>query len=110
MPSTRQRKPKRQSKPRPSKWISVKLFYDEHEDLITWWEGLPERKRGDTLREIVRAYLAEKSPATLYAEVLRRLETIDRKIGQGVAAAAPAQAMDDSTAERMRANLRKATW
>jgi hypothetical protein len=95
---------------RSGRWMSARLFTDEHSDIIEWWESLPERKRGDTLREIVRAYLAEKSPATLYAEVLRRLETIDRKIGQGVAVAAPTQTMDDSTAERMRTNLRKATW
>jgi hypothetical protein len=102
----------RKSKPktRPHKMLSVKLFPDEHADIIEWWESLPERRRGDMMRDLIRAYLAEKSPASLYAEVLRRLETIDRKIGQGVAVAVPTQAMDDSTAERMRANLRKATW
>jgi len=102
----------RKSKPkiRPHKTLSVKLFFDEHTDIIEWWESLPERKRGDMLREIIRGYLAEKSPASLYNEVLRRLEVIDRKIAQGVTVAAPAQAMDDSTAERMRANLKKATW
>jgi hypothetical protein len=105
--STKKRKPKVK---RSGRWLTVRLFDDEHTDIIEWWESLPERKRGDMLREIVRAYLAEKSPASLYAEVLRRLETIDRKIGQGVAVAAHDQAMDDSTAERMRANLRKATW
>jgi len=101
---------KRKSKARPSRWLNVRLYYDEHSDIIEWFESLPERKRGDTLREIIRGYLAEKSPASLYNEVLRRLEVIDRKIAQGVTVAAPAKAMDDSTAERMKANLRKATW
>jgi hypothetical protein len=110
MPRTRQRKPKRQPKPRPSKCITAKLFYDADTDLIEWWDSLPSRKRGDTLRDLIRAYLAEKSPATLYTEVLRRLDVLDRKISQGVAVAAPTLTMDDSTAERMRANLRKATW
>jgi hypothetical protein len=101
---------RKKQKPRPNKLMGAKLFLDADTDLLEWWDSLPPRKRGETLREIVRAYLAEKSPATLYAEVLRRLETIDRKIGQGVAVVAPTKTMDDSTAERMRANLRKATW
>jgi hypothetical protein len=63
MPSTRRRQPKRQPKPRLSKWISVKLFYDEHEDLINWWEKLPPRKRGETLRDMIREHLAEQSLA-----------------------------------------------
>ncbi len=103
-------KKRRTKTKRPSRWLNVRLYYDEHADIIEWFESLPERKRGDALRDLIRAYLAEKSPATLYAEVLRRLETIDRKIGQGVAVATATSAMDDSTAERMRTNLRKATW
>jgi hypothetical protein len=105
--STKKRKTKTS---RPSRWLNVRLYYDEHSDIIEWFESLPERKRGDTLREIIRGYLAEKSPASLYNEVLRRLDDINRKIAQGVTVATPAHAMDESTAERMRANLRKATW
>ncbi len=98
---------KSRSRPRPHKTFSVKLFYDEHAALIEWLDSLPMRKRGDVVRDMIARCI---SPQNEYAEILRRLDVLENKLDRGVAVAAPAKAMDDSTAEKMRANVRKATW
>jgi len=39
---------------RQSKTIGFKAFCDDDANILDWWESLPEGKRSDTLRHLIR--------------------------------------------------------
>lgn len=42
---------------RKYKLIAFKAYYDEDEDILEWWEGIPDGERSGFIRDVVRQYL-----------------------------------------------------
>lgn len=42
---------------RKYKLIAFKAYYDEDEDILDWWEGIPDGERSEVIRDVVRQYL-----------------------------------------------------
>lgn len=42
---------------RKYKLIAFKAYYDEDEDILEWWEGIPDGERSEVIRDVVRQYL-----------------------------------------------------
>src|SRR5437870_4494316 len=45
---------------RPSKTIGFKAFQDTDQDILEWWEGLPEGQRSQVLRDLIRSAMADQ--------------------------------------------------
>jgi hypothetical protein len=43
---------------RRSKTIGFKAFHDADQDILTWWEEMPEGERSQVLRDLIRAAMA----------------------------------------------------
>jgi len=43
---------------RQSKTIGFKAFHDADQDILDWWEGMPEGERSRVLRNLIRAAIA----------------------------------------------------
>jgi hypothetical protein len=107
----------RRKKPRPGKWISLKLFFDEDETLIRWLESLPQGKRAATLRDVLRSHVDEQDLVALltaqHRETQRKLDHLAARFDQGVPIALGASAaapIDDAAAQRRKHNLLKTEW
>ena len=43
--------------PRKYKLIAFKAYHDEDQDILAWWEAIPDGERSEVIRDVVRQYL-----------------------------------------------------
>jgi hypothetical protein len=49
--------PNRRPKKRNYRTITFKVYYDDDEDILDWWEGIEAGERSDTIRDVIREYI-----------------------------------------------------
>ena len=49
--------PSRRPKKRNYRTITFKVYYDDDEDILDWWEGIEAGERSDTIRDVIREYI-----------------------------------------------------
>jgi hypothetical protein len=47
----------RRPKKRNYRTITFKVYYDDDEDILDWWEGIEAGERSDTIRDVIREYI-----------------------------------------------------
>src|SRR5437868_5424156 len=88
-------RPRRQG--RAYRLLGVKAFLDADQDIVAWWEGLPERQRGQVLRTLIRQYLDDGPRADAQAlkmemqglkrgvnTLKRQLEQLTQQLSSGI--------------------------
>jgi hypothetical protein len=47
----------RRPKKRNYRTITFKVYFDDDEDILDWWEGIEAGERSDTIRDVIREYI-----------------------------------------------------
>ena len=117
--------PQRQA--RAYRMLGVKAFFDVDQDIVTWWDALPERQRGQVLRALIREHLGKEASADVLAlkkdvqgmmrglnGVARTLDQLSQRLASGaVLAAESGTGGHEPTAdeqERLRQRLKANPW
>ncbi|MEQ8678071.1 MAG: hypothetical protein RLP44_23055 [Aggregatilineales bacterium] len=49
--------PSRRTKKRNYRTITFKVYFDDDEDILDWWEDIEAGERSDTIRDVIREYI-----------------------------------------------------